>query len=172
MKLLTSLTILVLSLLATPVFAQDAAPVRTSLSIAQGWPLLIKDGGLTPVPSATFLHVGILVPKIADTEDVSWLISPGTSVSLSAFEPTLRLATGPVFRMNEEGMAAGLSLVYQATPPWQGDEWRHLVGVGASLSYPVTNGIRLGHVAGGSYLIEVEAFSIIFQPAVLSFAIP
>ena len=136
----------ILITLATPVVAE----AQTSVSLAQGWPLVMKGGDWDALISSTRVTVsyGWQVGK-------GWKVgaSLGVRIPMDKPHPVPRVGISAGHKLGKS-FALGAGLLYEVIPPYGGGKPSHFIGMGISPTFLMKGGVGFSLVTGPGVVLD------------------
>ncbi|MCX6778751.1 MAG: hypothetical protein NTU97_00780 [Candidatus Magasanikbacteria bacterium] len=139
----------------------DPAMPKVTLTVAEGYTLLFKDG-VTPGTASTRFMVG-LGWKLDKGFGVS--VGGGVSIPNTEVKPSPRVSVGVSYSLTDT-LALVVSGLYQYNPSYTGKPDSHLLAVGTGLTYKINQHFSIGLDVSPAKVLEGGLWSLLFQPRV------
>ncbi len=132
------------------VIAPLVAEAQTSVSLAQGWPLVVKGADWDSLTSSTRVTVshGWRVGK-----DWKVGVSLGVRIPMDKFHPVPRVGVLAGHRLSKS-FALGAGLLYEFIPPYEGGKPHHFIGMGISPTLLMKSGVGFSVVTGPGVVLD------------------
>lgn len=156
--------------LTSSAFAEEVAPTKellsatpkVTISVAEGYTVLFKDGGVAPGSATTRIGVGLgwRLPK-----NFTVSMTVGIAVSNADFKPAPRIIVSAGYIIDDRwSFSAGL--LYQVNPGYGDTSTTNLLGVSVGPTIKLGGGVALGIQIGVAQCIEGGPISMVLQPGI------